>query len=132
MNDDVLLKLLISSLAYARGVIPITCSTTHHDAERDLASLTPEERRVSKRKFRKLWRRAARELLNQAHERGLSHVDLMREWVQEVLGLGREESPTRLQKRRRRAVVSSHLRRAAREVMKIVTDKSVNPKRVDI
>lgn len=47
---------LLRLKAYAElGILPVT--RPHHDADRDMADLTPEERRKMKRKFRKLWRR---------------------------------------------------------------------------
>lgn len=57
---NTLLQFFETSEAFRRGIAPI--DDPHHDFNRILAGLTPEEARRAKRKFRKLWRRLARKV----------------------------------------------------------------------
>ena len=78
------------------GVAPI--EDFGHDFNRILASHPPEEARRLKRKFRKLWRTAAKK--EKGHARRC--------------GLGAEE-PTKSQKRNRKLLVLTKVSKAARE-----------------
>lgn len=50
--------LLLQHLSLEKGIIPISLMGEERDAA--MASLSPEEQRVAKRKYRKLWRKAAK------------------------------------------------------------------------
>ena len=66
--------------------------------DKRIASLEPPDRRVIKRKFRKLWRKAVRQLNAERKTRRLYPIH------EEICGL-HAESPTQRQKQSRRAVV---------------------------
>lgn len=86
---------LASQTAYHNlGIVPISSVDLRHDFNRYLSSLPPEEARRMKRKFRKLWRAAAKNPSKFISER---HILKM--------GLGSVE-PTREEKLARKAEVS--------------------------
>ena len=58
MHNDTLLDILKSTAYHTLGIVPI--DSTHHDVNKLLDSLPPEEARKMRRKFRKLWRRYAK------------------------------------------------------------------------
>ena len=105
-NKDMnLIDVLVSNLAINMGIAPI--DVVHHDANRALASLSPEDQRIAKRKFRKLWRSLARGMLATSGPKS----------VQRQLGLG-AEFPTKSQKNNRKARVSLEIARRVREAMR--------------
>jgi hypothetical protein len=53
MNNPIL-EFLMKAAAHERGIVPL--ERNHHDFNRILASLPPDDARAMKRKFRKLWR----------------------------------------------------------------------------
>jgi hypothetical protein len=61
---DIVKKLMRDTVIAEAGIIPIRA--TPIDMNREMASLTPEEQRVAKRKFRKMWRRAAKRAMREA------------------------------------------------------------------
>lgn len=64
------------------GILPI--ENPKHDMRRGLRQLPPEEARVMKRKFRKLWRKMMRAQLNDGN-----HRRLQRENIKTKFGVGK-------------------------------------------
>lgn len=87
-------RLAVQTVYHALGIVPISSIDLRHDFNRYLASLPPEEARRMKRKFRKLWRAAAKKPPKFVSERHIAK-----------LGLGAPE-PTREEKLARKAEVS--------------------------
>lgn len=98
MNRDIVTIFLIETISHQLGIVPI--KTIHHDYEKILTSLPPDEARVSKRKFRKLWRKCMKGL---KEEKRISPTYLVRS-----LGSG-AKVPTRTQKNTRKAIVAGHI-----------------------
>ena len=59
MHDDAS-RLLLQMKMLDQGIVPYTRDSRHRDVPGGLSSLTPKARRKAKRKFRKLWRKAAK------------------------------------------------------------------------
>ena len=87
--DPILKELFVRQVAIELGVVPVTRSTIGLDFNAALENLPPDEARRAKRKFRKLWRKT------QAEAR---RAEL---WL-DVTG-----SPTKAERRRRKAMVAS-------------------------
>jgi hypothetical protein len=94
MNNPIL-EFLMKAAAHERGIVPL--ERNHHDFNRILASLPPDDARAMKRKFRKLWRKVARN--KQAKNTRLKHI---------TSGLG-NQNPTRTHKNNRKHMVYAHL-----------------------
>ena len=60
-------RAMLQAVMFQLGIIPI--ENTNHDMRRPLKQLSPEESRVLKRKFRKLWRKAMREQIGDGKTR---------------------------------------------------------------
>jgi len=55
-------KMMITIMMLKQGILPM--EDVHLDMRRGLQQMTPDDARTFKRKFRKLWRKALRDLLN--------------------------------------------------------------------
>lgn len=95
--DDELTKKVAFALMLEMGIVPIESPTK--DVRTALESLTPEEARKAKRKFRKLWRKAAKWRTNSRAIAGGPGTDRR-------VGKGLK-SPTRRQKVERKFIVMS-------------------------
>jgi hypothetical protein len=58
--DPILVQALANQEAYDAGIVPFNGSALHHDMNRVLSTLPPEEARKLRRKFRKMWRKLIR------------------------------------------------------------------------
>jgi hypothetical protein len=92
--NDPIRSLFREVACHTLGIAPI--NNVAHDFNKTLASLPPDEARAMKRKFRKLWRKFARESKN-------ASAAYIRQ-----LGLG-EASPTKKQKKMRKVEVSRRI-----------------------
>lgn len=54
-------RIMINTVMMEEGIVPIFEPT--HDVARALATLSPEDARKAKRRFRKLWRKALKKML---------------------------------------------------------------------
>ena len=95
MKNNLILDFLMKAAAHEAGIVPL--EKTHHDFNRILASLPPEEARAMKRKFRKLWRKVAK--AKPTKNSRLKRI---------TTGLG-TANPTRSQKNNRKHAVYMHL-----------------------
>lgn len=92
--NPILKDLLIRQVAWEHGIVPLTRSEIDLDFNRILSTLSEEESRTARRKFRKLWRKAQAEAFR------------ANQWlVPENRGL----RPTRGEKRRRKVMVMTTL-----------------------
>lgn len=85
--EELFLSMKIAEL----GIIPETATAEEFNAL--METLTPEQRKSAKRKFRKLWRKSRKDLVNLS---------------------SKEKRPTKNIKRRRRSRVFSDLRKKVR------------------
>lgn len=92
---DPLKKLFLDSAYHTLGIVPI--EWTGHDINKVLATLPPDEARKMRRKFRKLWRKFAK---NPSKGRNVKYLA--------QLGLGSKD-PTRRQKSTRKQEVSTRI-----------------------
>lgn len=97
MKRDIVTMFLMETVFHEAGLAPI--KTIHHDYNRILADLSPEEARIAKRKFRKLWRRTAKYLIEKK---------INGRYMKQTLGIGAER-PTRSQKNTRKTIVLGHV-----------------------
>ena len=126
---DILKEVLTSTAYHGRGIVPIKAGCIHHDSNRDLASLLPEERRTSKRKFRKAWRKIARKFLDQVERTRdgaqgvdvLTHAQMLEDYVVKGLGMG-SDVPSRKNKRWRRSAVASMINEEVRHARYLLED----------
>lgn len=99
-SNDIMIQLLMLDA----GIIPFPMNSWIVDPEKmnlidkRIATLAPEERRMVKRKFRKLWRKAVRVLDAERHTRNLVAIH------HEMCGMNCKD-PTTRQKQSRRAAV---------------------------
>ncbi len=108
-SRDIMVQLLMLDA----GIVPFSGDWTPDPAKMNLidkriASLEPHERRQVKRKFRKLWRKAARMLDAERREQGMPEIH------QEICGFN-NPNPTARQKQSRRGVVVWLLRKEIQE-----------------
>lgn len=87
-------RLAAQTVYHTLGIVPISSVDLRHDFNRYLATLSPEDARRMKRKFRKLWRAAAKKPPKFVSDRHIAK-----------LGLGSPQ-PTREEKLARKAEVS--------------------------
>ena len=100
MNSNDILKTIV---AINMGISPI--ENVAHDVNRILGTLSPDDARAARRKFRKIWRTIARSMIPTVGERRVrSHI-----------GLG-EASPTKVQKNNRKTRVMLEIDRRVREI----------------
>lgn len=111
-RKDPLYQILLKTRNEASGIVPISTGAEHHDVNRDVAHLSPEEQRVLKRKFRKAWRRAAKKELQQAGNSPKARAVVARRASQEY-GLKTGQPPNRKQKRNRKAAVNGMFQKEA-------------------
>ena len=111
-SRDIMIQLLMLDA----GIVPFDASTASyiHDPEKmnlidkRIESLEPTERRMVKRKFRKLWRKAVRALDAERRSEGLPEIH------REMCGFN-NPNPTTRQKQSRRGVVGWLLRKEIQE-----------------
>lgn len=97
MKRDVITMFLMETVFHEVGLAPI--KTIHHDYNRILADLPPEEARKAKRKFRKVWRKTAKHLIEKK---------ITGRYIKQTLGIG-SDRPTRSQKNSRKTIVLGHI-----------------------
>lgn len=117
--DEPLLSVLIDA-SYARhGILPFRAGRLEHDMGREHATMSPDEARASKRKFRKAWRKAAKVARRKAIEKPSmkSHTE---RYVIDQMGLG-NAGPDRKHKRARKYAVAMMVRDEARAALIILT-----------
>lgn len=108
MNDFE--KAILYHIAFDAGILPIEDINT--DINRSLSSVSPEEARVFKRKFRKIWRKAIKKMLND--NKTSKHT---RAYIQEQSGLG-SKGPSRSQKRYRKSIILQEIRTVMEPMIK--------------
>lgn len=97
MKRDITTMFLLETVSHELGIAPI--KTIHHDYNRILAGLSPEEARMAKRKFRKAWRKVANDLIKKK---------ISGKYIKQTLGIG-SDRPTRSQKNTRKTIVLGHI-----------------------
>lgn len=97
MKRDVVTMFLMETVFHEAGLAPI--KTIHHDYNRILADLPPEESRKAKRKFRKAWRKTAKYLIEKK---------VTGRYIKQMLGIC-SDRPTRSQKNSRKTIVLGHI-----------------------
>lgn len=97
MKRDIVTMFLMESVFHEAGLVPI--KTIHHDYNRILSDLSPDEARTARRKFRKMWRRTASQLIKKK---------VASRYIKQTLGIG-SERPTRSQKNTRKTIVLGHV-----------------------
>lgn len=95
-------RAVLTALMFERGLIPI--DNTSHDMSRALDQLTPEDARKLKRKFRKVWRRLARQ---EALKMGRKEPET---WMKQRYGAGKT-NPSRVDREARKRAVQEHFYR---------------------
>lgn len=58
--DQILYDIFLTQAAYDAAIIPIAYDNLKHDMNRILVNLSPEESRIIRRKYRKIWRNLIR------------------------------------------------------------------------
>lgn len=91
-TDDI----VITSVFLQEGIVPLTAE--RRDINRALAGISPDDQRKMKRRFRKLWRKAARAELNNAHSEAAKKSIINRYGM-------RSGSPNRSEKNNRKDLV---------------------------
>lgn len=100
MND--LLNSLRTLVAHQKGIVPLD-PFWNRDIGRLLAELPPEEARAMKRKFRKMWRKEAKNIPMKTKT-----AKRFATRYKEQMGLG-SQNPTKTQKKHRKAAVFRRL-----------------------
>lgn len=121
MNDN-LQKFFYYEVCFQEGIVPYHASYPVPVAK-SLADLPEEEARKMKRKFRKLWRKARKNLLNeknQASKHFIGDAEFLA-WYYGEVGV----PPSREQIARRKILVASDMRKKASELVKAALDKLV-------
>lgn len=93
--------------AHELGIVPL--ETLYHDVNKALAALPPEDAKKMKRKFRKLWRKIARQKLAQSPS-----------YVRRSIGLGNKE-PDKKHKKNRKHEVKTFI---YKEAVKPIAERS--------
>jgi hypothetical protein len=92
-------RLLIHDEMFKQGIVPI--ETVRHDMRRCFEGMNADEARIAKRKFRKMWRTAARKAIAKANKHAAPKLA-------KDFGLG-EKLPTKSNCYKRKAVVFSEI-----------------------
>jgi hypothetical protein len=103
---DNILELFQTMFFHNAGVVPLSLKSMHFDYNRILAELSPDEARKMKRKFRKMWRKYLKSYMFNVVSPHL--VEIVRPY-----GFG-EDSPTKLQKYRRKKFVYNQVTKLAK------------------
>lgn len=96
-------RAIIQAVMFEQGILPM--EKTHFDMRRVLAQLSPDEARVLKRKFRKLWRQAMKKEVNGASQHRRESRNKI---LSSALGVGKP-APTREQRQARKQLVFNAL-----------------------
>ncbi|NDE01849.1 MAG: hypothetical protein EBZ91_08895 [Gammaproteobacteria bacterium] len=107
--DPLLIEILSNEEAYRLGIIPLSNSSLGSSLAGAFEEMPPEQARVMKRKFRKLWRKLAR-----AASRGGAEMLIRGSNEAQRLGLG-DPKPARHNNFTRKTSVFWELRRRARK-----------------
>jgi hypothetical protein len=99
--DNPIKKFFMTTVAFQKGIVPI--ESPLHDVNRALATLSPEEARTAKRKFRKLWRKLAA---------GVKKAGKNPRQVDNRFGF-KTQAPSKSQKTNRKTLVALHISREA-------------------
>ena len=102
MSNKVLFELASAAVYDSTGILPIPSVITNMESA--MANTPPDEARKAKRKFRKMWRKLARE----ASSRALYSAEI----IENIYGVNAAE-PTREQKRARKGLVRRAMCKAA-------------------
>ncbi len=105
---------LIVSMMLESGIVPL--SALHDRVCKQLEALSPEDARVAKRKFRKAWRRAAKNSIKIYGRRERETFMTKR------YGLGTGQQPTAKQKHNRKSIVYTATWRAATSLLEATCD----------
>lgn len=109
LRNYILIDVLTAEEAYQLGIIPLKATNLKNSFKDLLASMSPEEARRARRKFRKLWRSLSRRASDgPSNERMLVGAD-----ASHRVGLG-AQLPTKSQTAARKVDVFLELRRRAR------------------
>lgn len=107
MNQDPLYDILLATAFEVKGIGRLSATHVHNDYNRVLSDAAPSDVRTMKRKFRKAWRKIAKQ---HAATNGKSASSrFSRNFASQGLGLG-QPNPTRKQKNTRKSAVLSSLR----------------------
>ena len=100
-------RMLVHAACHMVGIAPLG-NVMAHDMNRVLSTISPEEARVMKRKFRKLWRKIAKERIRQSPGESMGKSMVMRS-----LGFHPQADsvspPSRRQKLNRKLAVSEYI-----------------------
>lgn len=91
-------RAFIHAVHFEQGIVPIEDPVL--DIRRALKDLPPEEQRVLKRKFRKLWRKFMRDQVSSAGKRG----EAQKKALEQKLGVGKHV-PSRAERLERKRLV---------------------------
>lgn len=94
-------RAVLSAVMFEAGVVPI--DNTNHDMRRGLKELPPDDARALKRKFRKVWRKLAKE---EARKMGKPAAQAQ-SWLTNRYGAGKS-NPSRSDKEARKRIVQKH------------------------
>lgn len=114
-------RAFIQTVMFQLGILPM--EKTDLDMRRALQQLPPEEARVLKRKFRKLWRKAMKATVGNGTKRGVRQQS-----TQSKLGVGKHV-PSRAERNARKELVFEQLWQSTIEPM---IKKFENPTKEDL
>ena len=119
-RNDSLQKFFYYEVCFQEGIVPYH-SSYPDTISRSLADLSEEEARKMKRKFRKLWRKARKNLLhNKECAKHAGDADFLAWYYGEV-----GAPPNREQLARRKNLVAADMRKKANELVKAALNKLV-------
>ena len=99
-------KMFVQSVMFEHGIVPI--ENIRFDVSRALAATSPEEARILRRKFRKMWRKLARESKTNQLKFGRGRTDaeqkLIQSQIDKRLGVGKR-TPTKQERTERKRLV---------------------------
>ena len=119
-RNDTLQKFFYYEVCFQEGIVPYHVSNLV-PVSKSLADLPEEEARKMKRKFRKLWRKARKNLLNNKECVKHASDSEFLAWYYGEVGA----SPNREQLARRKNLVAADMRKKAQELVKAALDKLV-------
>lgn len=119
--DDPLFLVLFTTKMTESGIVPIQWGHIDDSADRDLAGMSPDEARVAKRKFRKQWRKAAKQSVRSSKKMSSETVQ---RFIKDYMGKG-NLLPTKKQRRNRRAAVFLMMRTEVKVAKAILTGETL-------
>lgn len=115
-------KAVLSAAMFEEGVLPI--DDTYHDMRRALDQLPADEARKIKRRFRKVWRKLARQ---EAEEHSRVNVAGQQSWLKNRYGTGKN-NPSRTDREARKRLVQEAF---YKNVVRPILDKFESAKKPD-